>query len=184
MIEGFVPIHRQIIHWEWYSCPKTKAVFFDLLLFAAYTDSTWHGEAVKRGQLITSVAKIAARNGMTPKAVRCALKRLEKSGSIECQGASHFTKITLLKYELYRLSDNKGRAEGQTKGEQGANKGRTRGEPRATYKKKILKILSKHIRVQLFSYSGMRIRRRGRCVLRRRHSTGWRSLVNYRRSRC
>jgi|GEM_PF-2613518 len=133
MIEGFVPIHRKVIYWEWYDCPKTKAVFFDLLLFAAHTASIWRGEAVKQGQVITSVAKISARNGMTPKAVRCALKRLEKSGSIECQGASHFTKITLLKYDLHSLSGNKGRAKGQTKGKPRASKGQTKGDIQEEY---------------------------------------------------
>lgn len=124
-MEGWIAVHRSMVDWSWYDCVKTKAVFLDFLLYAAHEDRCWHGEKLKRGQLITSVSKQSKRLKMTPKEVRGAWDRLVRTGEITKNGASSYTIITVSNYHRFQHSKKDG---GQTKGEQGASEGQAKGD--------------------------------------------------------
>ena len=49
---GFIMLPRSIINWQWYDEPNTMRIFLHLLLTANYTDRSWHGVPVLRGQRI------------------------------------------------------------------------------------------------------------------------------------
>ena len=126
---GYIKLHRNIREWGWYDDPNTLALWIHLLVEANWKDGEWHGETVRRGQMITSVAKLAASTNLSIKQVRICLERLENGGEIVKEGANKWTKITVCKYEVYQCEDE---SEGQTNGEQTANKGQTNGKQRAT----------------------------------------------------
>jgi DNA-binding Lrp family transcriptional regulator len=145
-MESWIKLHRRFLDWEWYSCTNTKILFLHLILKANYENKKWRGERINRGQLFTSIRHMAMEVGISEKAIRNSLKKLEKTSEIIVEGASHGTMITICKYDTYQ--DN-GKAKGEPKGKQGANKGQARGEQRATTKesKNIKNIRSKENKV-------------------------------------
>lgn len=101
-MQGWIKLYRKLTDWEWYDDAVVKAIFIDLLILANHQDNTWHGQTVKRGSLVTSVATIAGRNGLTIQQVRTALNKLEKTGEINKQSTNKNTLIIVLNYERYQ----------------------------------------------------------------------------------
>ena len=101
-MEGWIKLYRKLADWEWYDNPVVFKVFIDLLLNANHQDNCWHGQVIKRGSLVTSVASIASRNGLSTQQVRTALKHLEKTGEINKQSTNKNTLIIVLNYTVYQ----------------------------------------------------------------------------------
>lgn len=101
-MQGWIKLYRKLTDWEWYDDAVVKAVFIDLLILANHQDNTWHGQTVKRGSLVTSLATIAGRNGLSIQQVRTALNKLEKTGEINKQTTNKNTLIIVLNYEQYQ----------------------------------------------------------------------------------
>lgn len=126
---GYIKLHRSLTEWGWYDDPHTLTLWIHLLLEANWKDGEWHGEEVKRGQMITSVAKLSAETNLSTKQIRICLDRLENGGEIKKEGTNKWTKITICKYDVYQSDDDD---EGQANGEQTANEGQTKGKQTAT----------------------------------------------------
>lgn len=120
--QGWIKLHRKFINWEWYDEPTVKSVFIDLILNANHQATAWHGHEIEKGSFVTSVADIAARNGLTTQQVRSALKKLEKTGEISKKATNKNTLIIVLGYAKYQdLIDT----EQQTNNKQTTNKQQT-----------------------------------------------------------
>ena len=126
---GYIKLHRSLTEWGWYDDPNTLALWIHLLLEANWKDGEWHGVEVKRGQMITSVAKLSVGANLSTKQTRVCLERLENGGEIIKEGTNKWTKITICKYDIYQGDDD---SDGQANGEQTANKGQTKGNQTAT----------------------------------------------------
>ena len=100
--QGWIKLHRKFINWEWYDEPTVKSVFIDLILNANHQATAWHGHEIEKGSFVTSVADIAARNGLTTQQVRSALKKLEKTGEISKKATNKNTLIIVLGYAKYQ----------------------------------------------------------------------------------
>ena len=127
MNNGYIKLHRSITEWEWYDDPVTLKVFIHLLLTANHEDKKWHGKVIKRGQLVTSVAKLAEATKLSPKRVRTSLDRLVQTGEISKEWASKYTVINVENYSKFQCRDD-------DKGKQRASKGQAKGKQRATNK--------------------------------------------------
>lgn len=101
-MEGFILLHKKMLDWEWYQDSNTKNVFLHLLLKANFKAVHFMGKEVKRGQLITTTAKIALETGLSSSQVRTALRRLHATGEIEMETTNKFTLITITRYGLYQ----------------------------------------------------------------------------------
>ena len=99
---GFVQIHRQIIDWEWYQCPKVSRLWFHLILKVNFKDKKWQGKLVKRGQVITSNEKLANDLALTIQVIRTALQKLEDSGCIKLTTTNKYTLITVVNYHHFQ----------------------------------------------------------------------------------
>lgn len=130
-MDGWIKIHRQILEWRWYSDINVTRLFLHLLLKANFEVKDWQNTTIGRGQLVTSIGRLADQTNLTPKQVRNALAKLEKTGEIITKGANKFTTITICKYDIYQCLEDE---QGQTKGNQRANRGQTEGNQRATNK--------------------------------------------------
>ena len=108
------------------------------LLRANYEDKKWRGIIIKRGQLVTSIANLAAETGLSVKNVRTCLGKLQTTKEIGKQSASKFTIITICNYGKYQDQQE---AEGQANGKQTASKGQQLKNIRnkEIYKEKIIK---------------------------------------------
>jgi len=112
MIAGWVCVHRQLAdHPLWTGERFTRGqAWVDLILMASYTDHlAFQGNRplqVKRGQILTSQVKLAARWKWNRKTVRSFLEALKAASMADIQTSKEtdtgYTLITLLNYELYQ----------------------------------------------------------------------------------
>ena len=105
-MNGFIKLYRQILKWEWYTNVNTRVVFFHLLLTVNWKDATWKGIEIKRGQRLTSIAKLSEEVGLkSEKKVRVALEHLKATGEIAVETSKSYTLITVNNYEQYQSKD-------------------------------------------------------------------------------
>lgn len=97
-----------MVDWEWYGDRNTMAVFIHLLLIVNHKDGSWRGVNVLRGQKITSVSIIADQLGLSSRNVRTAIKHLKSTGEIEVKTTSHYSVITVVKFDTYNASEKQG----------------------------------------------------------------------------
>lgn len=102
MTIGFIKIHRKIIEWEWYSDTNTFRVFLHLLLTANFENKKWQGIEIARGQLITSLEKLAKSTSLSIQQVRTALDKLKLTHEITMKTTNAYSFITLTNYNLYQ----------------------------------------------------------------------------------
>lgn len=101
---GYIKLHRSILSWEWYGDIKTRGVFLHLLVAAQWEDVRIEGQVIKRGQLCTSIRKLADVVGLSERGVRTSLQRLQSTGEITMQSNQHHSIITVVNYDLYQGS--------------------------------------------------------------------------------
>ena len=99
---GYIKLHRSILSWEWYGDIKTRGVFLHLLVAAQWEDVRIEGQVIKRGQLCTSIRKLADVVGLSERGVRTSLQRLQSTGEITMQSNQHHSIITVVNYDLYQ----------------------------------------------------------------------------------
>ena len=80
MDTSYIKLFRQVLHWRWFRDPSVAHLFVYLLLKVNFVDSEWQEITIKRGQLITSRARLSEETGLTEKIVRRCLKALQKTG--------------------------------------------------------------------------------------------------------
>jgi hypothetical protein len=126
-MQGWLRLHRRFLEWEWYHDMNTKVLFLHLLLKANHKDKNWQGTVIKRGEFVTSLDKLKHETGLTIKQIRLSLDKLKKSGEIDKQTTSKFTRLTIVNFNKYQ-QEGKQRANKETNG------GQAEGKQRATTK--------------------------------------------------
>jgi hypothetical protein len=106
MAGRFIKLYEQITSWEWYRQPNTVALFIYLLLKANYKDQSFQGKLVRRGQLITSLQKLATNTGLTIRQTRTALEHLISTGEVTNEANHQYRLITIVKYDEYQSATN------------------------------------------------------------------------------
>lgn len=81
---GFVKFDRKMTEWEWYRDVPTKVLFIHCIFRANWKIGCVNGTKIKRGQFVTSLAKLAEETGLTIQQTRTALKHLEANGTFKC----------------------------------------------------------------------------------------------------
>lgn len=105
MAGGFIALHRQILNWEWYSDINTFRLFTHLLLKANFVEGCFQGVQILRGQLVTSVTRLASETCLTERQVRVSLKHLQMTGEVTSKSTNRYTVITIVKYDDYQFND-------------------------------------------------------------------------------
>lgn len=123
--EGYVRLFRSITSWEWYDDIPTFRVFTHLLLTCNWQEGKWHGHTIQPGQRVVSLAKLAEETGMSVKAVRTALERLETAQSLARSKIGKVGIITIKNWRKYQR-------EGTVCGTETARKGHGNGTETAT----------------------------------------------------
>lgn len=111
MGKGWICLHRKIQDsaiWMQDEPYDMRSAWIDLLLTANHEDRKiifdGHMREVKRGQILTSVTKLAERWKWTPKKARKFLRLLEEDQMIEKKSDNRATLLTLLNYAKYQGS--------------------------------------------------------------------------------
>ena len=134
-MQGWIKLYRKLADWEWYSDPITKAVFIDLLIYAARQPTKWRGQTVEAGTCITSLDSISSRNGISVSQTRTALSHLQKTGEIDKQSTNKNTVIIVLNFKRYQeLMCDEENHKSQSNDNQIAIKSQSNDNQIATYK--------------------------------------------------
>lgn len=99
---SWIKLDRRILRWGWYSDINTKVTFLHLLLIASFEDGEHLGREIKRGQAIIGINKTSSDIGITPRQLRTALDKLERTGEISKKTTNKFTIITIENYSKYQ----------------------------------------------------------------------------------
>lgn len=100
---GWIKLYRSITKWEWWDDHNTARLFMYLLLMATHEDIKIQGKVIKRGQLVTSRAKLSLATGISERSIRTSLENLKTTNEITIKSTNRFTIITICKYEDYQL---------------------------------------------------------------------------------
>ena len=103
---GWIKIHRSFLDWEWFDKPEMVQLFVYLILKANHDDKEWHGMTIERGQIVTSVAKIAQDTRLSARIVRTCLERLKSTNEVTIETTSKYTIVTVSKYDIYQDVEN------------------------------------------------------------------------------
>ena len=126
---GYIKLHRQIAqHWLWNDGPFDRAhAWIDLILLANWKTSKRMigGQLVEqqRGEVLTSIAKLAKRWRWSENKVRRFLADLTAEGMVHTNGRAYGTSITVENYAFFqdeRRADGRAneRADGRADGRQ------------------------------------------------------------------
>lgn len=104
---GKVAFDRKIVSWRWYHDSNTFKLFFHLIITANYKDVNFENTTVKRGQRISSVAKLSQETGLSERSVRTALNHLKVTGEVTSASTPKYTVFTIVNYDKYQMATNK-----------------------------------------------------------------------------
>lgn len=99
---SYIKLDRGICDWEWFTDANTLKVWIYLLTNARFTDGSWKGIPVKKGQLIIGRKALADRLKMTESEVRTCLKHLKKTQEITIKSTNKNSLITIVKWGFYQ----------------------------------------------------------------------------------
>ena len=91
--------------WEWFDDVPTFNLFTKLLFMVNWKDKKWHGEVVKRGEVITSLEHLKDFTKLSVMQIRTSLKKLQSTGEIKVETTNRYTKITINNYRKYQSSN-------------------------------------------------------------------------------
>ena len=104
-MSGYIKLEKKILNWEWWSDINTFRLFMYLLLVANWTDGTFQGVTIKRGQRATSLDRLSTGTGLSIRQTRTALKHLETTGEVTIKRHAKFSVVTINNYDKYQTSD-------------------------------------------------------------------------------
>lgn len=128
-MKGWVRLYRDLQEWEWYTKSEMVHLYIHLLLSANHTPAKWQGVTIKCGQVVTSVAQLAQKTGLSVQTTRTCLARLKSTNEITIETTNQYTLITICNYSRYidkaqknNKQSNKVTNKQPTKRQQTANK--------------------------------------------------------------
>lgn len=101
-MERWVKLYESILEWEWNKDPAMMALWTRLLVMAQYRDREYQDMTIKRGQVVTSIRKLAEESGLSVRTVRTCLERLEATHQITRKPTHYSTLITICNYDKYQ----------------------------------------------------------------------------------
>ena len=101
--KGYIELHREIIDWEWFNDVYVLKLFIFLILEANHKEGKYMGIQIPRGSLLTSVAKISQKSGLSVTSVKNSLKKLLSTGEItETIKPNKYRIITINNYDKFQ----------------------------------------------------------------------------------
>lgn len=143
----WVKLYEKFTEWEWHDIPEMVSLFFHLLVKAQYEDYSYHGKVIKRGQLVTSRAKLCKLTGMSQQTIRTCLRRLELTKEITKQSTNYNTLITICNYDIYQSKQN----ENNQPSNQPSNQPPTNQQTIIREDNRIIDVVDTHAREQFFT---------------------------------
>lgn len=116
---GWIKDWRKTLDWGWFTDVPTAHFWEYVRLRANRETNEWMGESINEGEFISSVERMSIESGLSPKQIRLAIKKLEKTGEIETVRTNRYTLIRIVKWPEYQgLLDDEGKQTETPKAEQ------------------------------------------------------------------
>lgn len=101
--KGFIKLYREILDWEWFNDVYVLKLFIFLILEADHKEKKHMGIQIPRGSLLTSIAKISLKSGLSVTSVKNSLKKLASTGEITDQvKPNKYRIITINNYDKFQ----------------------------------------------------------------------------------
>ena len=107
---GYIKLDQKVTEWQWFDDPEMLALWVHLLLAANCSEADRQGASLQRGTLITSIARLSVRTGISVGKIQNGLRRLKKSGEITTEGTNKWTKITIVNYDHHQVEESEQQA--------------------------------------------------------------------------
>ncbi len=101
-MQRWVKLYEKFTEWEWFGNSQMVHVFIYLFLRANTATEKFQGIGVHRGQLVTTLSKIAADTHISLHTVRTCLRKLLTTGEVQLETTRKYTVITVCNYEHYQ----------------------------------------------------------------------------------
>lgn len=85
---GFVKLSDNLQSWAWYGDNNTLLVYIRLLVGAVWHETEFQNVTLHKGQIATTLPKIAKENGITERQARTVLERLKSTGRVSVKTTS------------------------------------------------------------------------------------------------
>ena len=125
---GFVKFDRKMTEWEWYRDVPTKVLFIHCIFRANWKIGCVNGTKIKRGQFVTSLAKLSEETGLTIRQTRTALEHLEMTGELTNETSAKGRIITVNNYEKFQGATKQSPSNRQTTDKPEVNRATTSKE--------------------------------------------------------
>lgn len=102
MNKGWISLHRKFVYWEWYEDANTMRLFLHLLLCANHQNKKWRGILIRRGQLITTLSKLADSLKLSKMQIRNSLTKLKTTHEITHLTTPEYSIISINNYNFYQ----------------------------------------------------------------------------------
>lgn len=100
--KGWIKTYRSIFDWEWWAEPLMVKAFLYFLIKAAIKDGVWRNVPYKRGQIVTTLRKIASDLDVSYRQARTILFKLKMTHNIDTKAYHNFSIITICNYDSYQ----------------------------------------------------------------------------------
>lgn len=95
-----ITIPQTFRDWEWYSDNNTRSLYLHLVFCAEEAARSWRGIEISRGQVVSSLSKLADDTGLSVRSIRTAISHL-KGKYITISSANYGTVFTVLHYDRF-----------------------------------------------------------------------------------
>ena len=106
-MKGYIKLNRNLVDWTWYKDINVKTLFLHCLIKAAYSDCTYKGLIIKRGQFMSTLEQLAEETGLSISQVRTAIKKLKQTNDLETTSSNRSTLFCVVNYDVYQNIDKK-----------------------------------------------------------------------------
>lgn len=101
-MDGWITLHRKFQDWEWYTAPNHSFLFIHLLMKANHKSGKWRGHNYKRGDVLTSLSKLAEETHLSKQNIRTILKNFASTGEVNTLPNTKLTHLSICKYDTYQ----------------------------------------------------------------------------------
>lgn len=102
MCEGWIKSYRSILEWEWWGDHNTTILWIYILHAVNYETRYWRGIKINPGELITSIASLAAKTRLSQRSIRTSLGKLQTTGELTIKTTNKYTLVTVRKWQDFQ----------------------------------------------------------------------------------
>lgn len=102
---GWIKSYRSLLDWEWWDDFNVTRLWITILHSVNHDQKSWKGHVIEAGQMITSLASLSEKSGLSIQEIRTALNKLKSTGEITSEATNKNTLITVVKWADFQSDE-------------------------------------------------------------------------------